>query len=196
MLDEQVAALRLLFSQRRAAYEGKYVQFAELESFPKPVQQPLPIYLSGNSASAIDRAAASADGWIVASASPERTAEASRQLRAATAAAGRTAQDVALCVQAWVGIGETEQVARERLFASQHLQRVRRLYPDRTEAEIVASFTRDDLLGTPDLIQERIAAYREIGVDHLGLIFLARDLADLQAAVELFGEQVLPHVSV
>jgi probable F420-dependent oxidoreductase len=192
MLDEQVAALRLLFSQRRAAYHGAYVEFSEVECFPKPVQQPLPIYLSGNSQGAIDRAAAIADGWIMASASPGRTDEASRQLRTAAAAAGRDPQEIALCVQTWVSIGETERAARERLLSSQHVQRVRRLYPDRDESSLVDDFARDDLVGTPDQIRERIAAYQEIGVDHLGLIFLAKDVADLRAGVDLFGEQVLP----
>ena len=164
LLDEQVAALRLLFSQRRAAYRGAYVEFSELESFPKPVQQPLPIY----------------------------TDEASQHLRAAATATGRDPREIALCLQAWVSIGETERAARERLRSAQHFQRLRRLYPDRDESALVDAFARDDLLGTPDQIRERIAAYGEIGVDHLGLIFLAKDVADLRAGVDLFGEQVLP----
>jgi probable F420-dependent oxidoreductase len=192
MLDEQVSALRLLFAQRRAAYQGDYVAFSELESFPKPVQQPLPIYLSGNSTGAIERAATSADGWILASASPSRTLEARQQLHTAAATAGRDPKELALCVQAWVGIGETEQAARTRLLSSQHLQRVRRLYPDRDEATLADAFARDDLLGTPDQIRERIVAYADAGVDHLGLIFLASDFTDLQAGVDLFGTQVLP----
>lgn len=192
MLDEQVAALRLLLSQRRAAYHGDYVEFAELESFPKSVRQPLPIYLGGNSEGAIARAAAIADGWIVASASPSRTAEAIQRLRDAAVAAGRDPAAIDVCVQAWVSIGETERAARERLLASQHFQRLRRLYPEREEEAFIEAFARDDLLGTPERIRERIAAYGQIGVDHLGLIFLATDLAELRAGVDLFGEEVLP----
>ena len=192
MLDEQVAALRLLFSQRRVAYHGDYVEFAELESFPKSVRQPLPIYLGGNSEGAIARAAAVADGWIVASASPSRTAEAIQHLRDAAVAAGRDLAAIDVCVQAWVSIGETERAARERLLASQHFLRLRRLYPEREEEAFIEAFARDDLLGTPEQIRERIAAYGQIGVDHLGLIFLAKDLAELRAGVDLFGEEVLP----
>ena len=192
MLDEQVAALRLLFSQRRAEFHGAYVEFAELETFPKPVQQSLPIYLSGNSTGAIERAAAIADGWIMASASPSRTEEASQGLRAAAVATGRDPEAIDVCVQAWVSIGETERVARERLLSSQHVQRLRRLYPERDDSALVEAFARDDLLGTPEQIGERIAAYGEIGVDHIGLIFLANDLVELRTGVDLFGEQVLP----
>ena len=94
MLDEQVAALRLLFSQRRAAYHGAYVEFSELECFPKPVQQPLPIYLGGNSAGGHRRAprlSPTGGSWLV-----HRRAgrtEASRQFRAAAVAAGRDPQE-------------------------------------------------------------------------------------------------------
>ncbi len=192
MLEEQVAALRLLFSKPRAAYHGEYVEFSELETFPKPVQQPLLIYLGGNSAGAITRAGAIADGWIIASASPSRTEEASQHLHAAAVAAGRDPQEIELCVQSWVSIGETERAARDRLLSSQHFKRLRRLYPEREEAALVDAFARDELLGTPEQIRERVAAYRKIGVDHLGLIFLANDLAELQAGMDLFGEQVLP----
>jgi probable F420-dependent oxidoreductase len=192
MLEEQVAALRLLFSKPRAAYHGEYVEFSELETFPKPVQQPLLIYLGGNSAGAITRAGAIADGWIIASASPSRTEEASQHLHAAAVAAGRDPQVIELCVQSWVSIGETERAARERLLSSQHFKRLQRLYPEREEAALVDAFARDELLGTPEQIRERVAAYRKIDVDHLGLIFLANDLAELQAGMDLFGEQVLP----
>jgi probable F420-dependent oxidoreductase len=192
ILDEMVAALRLLFTERRTEFHGSYVEFSEIEVFPKPVQQPLPIYLSGNSAAAIERAAAIADGWIVASASPSRTEAATQRLRAAAVAAGRNPQDISVCVQAWVSIGETERAARELLVSSQHFQRLRRLYPERTETDLVDAFARDDLLGTPEQIRERIVAYADIGVDHLGLIFLANDPAELRAGIDLFGAQVLP----
>jgi probable F420-dependent oxidoreductase len=192
MLEEQVAALRLLFSKPRAAYHGEYVEFSELETFPKPVQQPLLIYLGGNSAGAITRAGAIADGWIIASASPSRTEEASQHLHAGAVAAGRDPQQIELCVQSWVSIGETERAARERLLSSQHFRRLQRLYPEQEEAALVDAFARDELLGTPEQIRERVTAYRKIGVDHLGLILLANDLAELRAGMDLFGEQVLP----
>ena len=112
MLDEQVAALRLLFSQRRAAYHGDYVEFSEARMFPeircsnrcRSIWAAIP---RGPST----RAAAIADGWIMASASPGRTAEAIQQLRDGGSATGRDPAEIALCVQAWVSIGETERAA-------------------------------------------------------------------------------------
>jgi probable F420-dependent oxidoreductase len=194
LLDETVAALRLLFGERRAAYAGKYVGFAEIEVFPKPSQHPLPIYLSGNSPDAIRRAAVLADGWILASASPEQARSSIALLRQTAEAAGRNPRDIQACVQAWVSVGETEREATSRLVDSQHFRRLRALKPDEDEAAAIRSFAEKNLFGSPEQALRRVDAYRQAGVDHLGLVFLADRMDDLLAGVEQFGSRVLPNV--
>lgn len=192
LMEETVAALRLLFGQRRAAYAGKYIGFSEIEVFPKPVQRPLPIYLSGNSAGAIRRAAALADGWILAGASPEQARSSIALLRQTAAEAGRDPGEIQACVQAWVSVGETEREATSRLTASQHFRRLRALKPDEAEETALRSFAENNLFGAPEQIVRQIDAYRQAGVDHLGLVFLADRMDELLAGVELFGQCVLP----
>jgi len=192
MLEESVEALRLLFTQRRASYAGTYHHFAEIEVFPKPLQTPLPIYLGGNAPDAIRRAARIADGWIRGGASPEQMHEQVTLLRDAVTEAGRTVTDVCTCAQLWVGIGETGDGARRVLDRSQHFRRLCALNPETPPDDLARSFAHHNLLGTPDQISERIAAYQEVGVAHLGLIFLACDVGELFASVRLFGEKVLP----
>ena len=60
MVEEGVAALRRLFSQREASFEGKYYRFKNVELFPKPKQQRLPIYFGGNNPAHLRRTALSA----------------------------------------------------------------------------------------------------------------------------------------
>lgn len=45
---EGIEALRVLFDDSHSTYRGRYVHFEDVESFPKPVQSPLPIYSGGN----------------------------------------------------------------------------------------------------------------------------------------------------
>jgi probable F420-dependent oxidoreductase len=194
MLDETVQALRLLFGQRRAAYAGKYVGFAEIEVFPKPRQHPLPIYLSGNSPDAIRRAALVADGWILAGASPERARSSIALLRQTAEAAGRDPGEIQACVQAWVSVGETEREATSRLVDSQHFRRLRALDPHDDEAAAIHAFAEKNLFGSPDQALQRIDEYGQAGVDHLGLVFLADRMDELLGAVEQFGNRVLPNV--
>src|SRR4030095_13122262 len=46
-LEEMIQALRLLWSDERATFHGKYYSFHDVNLLPKPAQQPCPIYIAG-----------------------------------------------------------------------------------------------------------------------------------------------------
>lgn len=192
MMDEMVDALRLLFEQDRAAFAGEYYRFEELAMHPKPVQNPMPIYLGATAPEGIRRVARVADGWIVSSASPEKMREGIGVLREGIAEAGRDPSSVQTCVQLWTSIGETEADARTVLDGSLHFQQLRARRPDVTADDRVRDFASHDLFGSPEQIGERIAAYADAGVDHLGLILLARDIDELSRSARLLAEAVIP----
>jgi probable F420-dependent oxidoreductase len=192
MMDEMVDALRLLFEQDRAAFAGEFYRFEEIAMHPKPVQNPMPIYLGASAPEGIRRVARVADGWIVSSTSPEKTGEGIGILREEIATAGRDASAVQSCVQLWVSIGETESAARAVLDNSLHFQQMCARRPELSADEHARAFAAHDLLGTPAQIGDRIAAYADAGADHLGLILLARDADELSRSARLLGEEVLP----
>jgi len=192
MMDEMVDALRLLFEQDRAAFAGEFYRFEEIAMHPKPVQHPMPIYLGATAPEGIRRVARVADGWIVSSTSPERMREGIGVLREGVAEAGRAPSAVQTCVQLWVSIGETETEARALLDGSIHFAQMRARRPDLAADDHARAFASHDLLGSPDQISERIAEYADAGVDHLGLILLARDMDELSRSARLLGEAVLP----
>jgi probable F420-dependent oxidoreductase len=192
MMDETIAALRALFGQRRAQFDGHYWRFAEIEVYPKPIQDPFPIYLTGSAPEQLRRVAISADGWITASTSAAQTGDLIDQLRAAAAAAGRDPTGIEACAQLWVGIGETATTALDVLNRSQHFRRMRARRPDVAFDATVAEFAAGNLLGTPDQICEQLKAYRTAGVDHFALIFLGEHVEEVAERVELFGRTVLP----
>lgn len=192
MLDETLLALKALFSQPRAAFEGEYWRFSEIEMFPKPVQNPFPIYLTGAGPDQLRRVATMADGWVTASSVPERLGPAIEQLRDLAYQAGRNPESIEVCAQLWVGIGKTAEAARDALTSSQHFRRMRAQKPDAGEDAVVAAFAAGNLLGTPVQITEQIARYRALGVQHFALIFLADTTDELAERVELFGRTVLP----
>jgi probable F420-dependent oxidoreductase len=64
-MEEQVLALRRLWSQEVAGFDGAHVRFSESWQYPKPVQQPgPPILLGGESDHTLRRIVASCDGWL------------------------------------------------------------------------------------------------------------------------------------
>jgi probable F420-dependent oxidoreductase len=89
MLDEGITALRRLFDEPRASFEGRYLSFRDIELAPKPVQRPFPILLNAHADVGLARVGRLADGWIVAAQPAGRLAAARAQGDAAAEAAGR-----------------------------------------------------------------------------------------------------------
>jgi probable F420-dependent oxidoreductase len=61
---EYVAAMRELWSKPEASFEGRYVRFPAVKSYPKPIQQPgPPVLLGSRDKNALKRVAKWGDGW-------------------------------------------------------------------------------------------------------------------------------------
>jgi probable F420-dependent oxidoreductase len=65
-MDEYLALLRALWTEERVTFRGRWFDLHEAAFFPKPVQQPLPIWIGGASPAALRRVARFGDGWIAA----------------------------------------------------------------------------------------------------------------------------------
>ncbi len=55
--DEQLAVFDALFNQEFPAYDGRYYHFPEVGFTPKPVQQPVPVWVGGSTEAAFRRTA-------------------------------------------------------------------------------------------------------------------------------------------
>ncbi|WKZ83464.1 MAG: LLM class F420-dependent oxidoreductase [Acidimicrobiia bacterium] len=64
--DEYVAAMRALWTEERASYSGRFVEFDEVYLRPQPVQRPVPIVVGGHSPRAARRAGELGDGFFPA----------------------------------------------------------------------------------------------------------------------------------
>jgi probable F420-dependent oxidoreductase len=81
---DYVAAMRALWSEDVASFQGEFVRFDNVRVNPKPVRdRQIPIVIGGNSDRALSRAAAFGDGWygfnLPAAAAPERLTALARQ---------------------------------------------------------------------------------------------------------------------
>lgn len=90
---DYLQAIRALWTQERPSYHGRFVKFAGIQAFPKPVQQPHPpILMGGATPAALRRAAAHGNGWYGYALSLEATARCIEGLRAAQDELGRPAE--------------------------------------------------------------------------------------------------------
>jgi len=87
--DDYVRALRALWTDGPASYQGEYVAFDDVYSRPLPVQRPIPIVVGGHSKRAARRAGELGDGFFPNLPSHEDTAALIAHARRCAEAAGR-----------------------------------------------------------------------------------------------------------
>lgn len=96
-LDEAVAALRALWTDEEASFEGEWFSFDRAWSFPKPVQRPHPpIYCGAGGRIGTAQAVAWGDGWAPMDIALGDVAKRIDRFRADVAAAGRDPVPVTL----------------------------------------------------------------------------------------------------
>jgi probable F420-dependent oxidoreductase len=89
-LREAVEALRALWSQEIASYDGEFVKFPPIRLEPKPVQKLPPILLGAHDADrAPRRVARFADGWCPGGLAPDKAREKIAEVKSYAAEFGR-----------------------------------------------------------------------------------------------------------
>lgn len=81
-LEEQMLALKALWTQEEASFDGEFEQFDKVWSWPKPTQQPHPpLLLGGETDYTLQRIVRVADGWLPRAMKPEIVTEGMVKLR-------------------------------------------------------------------------------------------------------------------
>ncbi len=63
-VEEQLEVMRLLWTRELVTYAGRWHRVPDAGLEPRPVQQPIPVWMGGESDAVLRRAARLADGWI------------------------------------------------------------------------------------------------------------------------------------
>lgn len=97
--NEYIAAMKALWTESPASFDGETVSFSGVHFNPKPVQRPHPpIFVGGESKPAMRRVAAFADGWYGFDLSPDEFVAALDRLDVHLADAGRSRSDIKIYV--------------------------------------------------------------------------------------------------
>ncbi len=197
LLEESIQALRKLLTERSASWKGTYYHFEDVEMFPKPLQEPLPIYVGGNNRNAIRRAAIYAQGWMGAGMPAVQIKPAIETLHKIALEHGRDPLSIDVAPQFVACIGKSHESAIQRFRSSQMYNHLVSLsgttLKDQVEAGV--KFEEMDLIGTANDIIEKINELRAVGVTHVsGLLFPANNFGEFQEQVQWFAEEVIPQV--
>ncbi|TYB48906.1 LLM class F420-dependent oxidoreductase [Actinomadura chibensis] len=85
VMADRIKAMRTIWTEDVATYSGPYVSFDRIQSWPKPVQSPVPILIGGNGPTVLDRVLSYGTEWLPEPAPdlPDRIAEYRERARAA-----------------------------------------------------------------------------------------------------------------
>ena len=159
--DDAIRALRALFSERPASYEGRFFSFAGISIEPPPTQPGgPPLWVGGRSEAAIRRAATLGDGWIPIWVSAERFRDDAATLP----------DKVVPAVTLPAHVGE-----KRKLY--EHL---RRRYAGDFSEHVVDRYC---VAGTPDECAARVREYVEAGAQHI--VFNLGECEDAERLAEV-----------
>ncbi len=197
LLEEAVQALQTLFSERVASWDGEYFHFEDVESYPKPLQDPLPIYIGGNNPNAVRRTALYAQGWMGAGMPADQLKQHVDRLREIAEENGRDPDAIDVAPQFVACIGDSHEAAMARFRDSQMYNHLVSLSGTTLKDQVAAGvkFEEIDLIGTADEIVEKAERLREAGATHLcGLLFPANSVEELKDQMQRFAEEVIPRL--
>lgn len=184
-LDEALDIAKLMWSMKKASYKGRYYSIEDAICAPKPVQRPrIPIWVGGTGGLTLKVAAKHADAVNFAwSQPPSFFEEKLSELEAKCRRIGRDYGEIRKSAGLMITMADT----REELELKLADQRRR----SGTPYMRYLSRQPPNIVGTPDIIVERIREYVSLGVDHFILRF---HFGEEMESARLFWEKVRPRL--
>jgi alkanesulfonate monooxygenase SsuD/methylene tetrahydromethanopterin reductase-like flavin-dependent oxidoreductase (luciferase family) len=201
-MEEGLTIIKGMLSNERFSFDGRFYRVEETLCAPKPLQRPLPpIWMGETNNPVMVRAIAKhADTFNSMPASVEGFRKKLDVLGEACSRAGRDFSSLTLSLETQI------LVCRSDSEIDSCFERMERLRPaERSDEDILAQMkatnpalesygSRRDLeneflIGTPDVIADRLREYVALGVEHFMLWFM--DFPSL-TGVRLFAEEVMP----
>jgi probable F420-dependent oxidoreductase len=191
-MREGCEAMRVLFEEDPASYEGRHVRFKDVEFFPKPLQEPLPIYVGRHLTTnwVLRWVARNAQGWIPGL-TPDQFAEAIPRLEAFMKGYGRSPDEMDVVREISVSQADTRDQARRRYLESPAQAHMRSL----SEGKRLIGFEEEirwSLIGTADDIIRGIQRYMDAGVDHFMFNLAVTRAEELSSSMREFAGNVMP----
>ncbi|MBU9712049.1 LLM class flavin-dependent oxidoreductase [Evansella tamaricis] len=207
LFEEKLELLLKIRGSEKVNWRGGHRPAIDnLGVYPRPVQDPLPVWIgSGGNSESVIRAGALGLPLVLAiiGGSPRQFAPLVDLYKRAAAQAGHDLSKLPVASHSHGFVGETTDIAADKFFPStQHVMNVigrERGWPhyDRTSFDRARSFEGALYVGDPDTVAEKIIHLRKtVGITrfmlHLPLGTMPHE--DVMKAIELLGKEVAPKV--
>ncbi len=179
--DEMIDLIARLWAEDEVTFEGEHFRYEGASIAPKPVQQPLPLWIGGSSEAAIARTALRGSGWLAGIQTPAQVAPVVAKIKAASAKAGRAIDEDHYGAGFPFRFGSWEDEA---------IERTAKAYGRFAALDPKALFA----VGGADDIVARAQEYVAGGISKFVLRPLATSDEDAYAQTQRLIEEVLPAV--
>jgi alkanesulfonate monooxygenase SsuD/methylene tetrahydromethanopterin reductase-like flavin-dependent oxidoreductase (luciferase family) len=158
--------------------------------FPKP-KAPFALYIGGHNMAAIERAAKIGRGWLPGWRPFHEIAERIMELHRLAETNGRDPKEIEVAPQFSLLIGKTDAQAEETYMQSGLVAHRKSLaYTGRDPAHQVTG----NLVGSPQLIVDKIHELKAMGVDHCSAMAIAvNSEQEYIEQIHWFAEEIMPH---
>lgn len=181
LADEVLDLCARLWSEDAVDYAGKHFQYRDVTIEPKPVQQPLPLWIGGSSDAAIRRTARIGSGWLGGTQAPSQVARVVEGIKRALAKSGRTIDEDHYGAGFPFRFGSPEEEVVQRAAAA--YRRIQDVPP----GQIIAA-------GDADTIVARCSDYIRAGVSKFVLRPLGTGDSEVMEQTRQLIAEVIPRV--
>ena len=181
-MNEALEIMGRLWAGEEMSFSGKHFQYDKAIVSPKPVQDPLPLWIGGSSDAAIERSGKYGTGWQAAFDSPEEAGDVVNKIMQAAERHGRSMDREHFSAAFGVRFGSWDD------------EPVRKMAID-FEKRTVKEASRGFVVGNADKMLDRIQAYVDHGVSKFILRPIGTGDSEMEDQTEQIIEKVLNHVS-
>ncbi len=179
--DEGLEIMTRLWRDESVTFKGRHYQLDDACISPKPVQSPLPLWVGGSAAEAIERTARWGTGWQAGIENPEQVAPVIAGIKAACVRHDRSIDEDHFGAGFGFRFGSPDEpiVARQRAGLAKRLGHEPKGYM---------------AIGGTDEIMALLYEFRAAGVHKFVLRPIATDTEDMLQQTNLLIEKVLPEI--
>jgi alkanesulfonate monooxygenase SsuD/methylene tetrahydromethanopterin reductase-like flavin-dependent oxidoreductase (luciferase family) len=197
-------AMRKIWTEDEPSVTDGFVDFGPASVFPKTAQSPYPpIWVGGSAAKSLDILADFGTGWLPNWITPDDYPAAIRTVHDLMIERGRDPSELTVGTEIQIGLAETPEAARAMVgrtmgaFEEGYAGTTGGVEGERDagSSDTMNEIWRSSLVGSTASVTEEIQRYVDSGCTFFELKFIYHTLDHLEEQLQMFAEEIAPHVS-
>ena len=197
---EMFEAMREVWTNESASWDGEFYQFQDAMVYPKPAQKPHPpIWIGGQAEISLEMVADYANGWLSFWVSPEQFPRAIDDIHGRLLKRGRDPGEFQVATEIHIYLADTTEQARKEaestvLAFEEGYEGTTGAFADEGKrADVLTEIWNSSMIGSPESVTGQIQDYLDAGCTVFELKFIYHTVDHLVEQWERFMTEVAPN---